>query len=219
MVVNTNKNIDFSRINLPSKRDADVKLAPPNFGQWNKNQPQQKQPPSNPWGQLKNNFNDSEPYRNGNGSNRNNGGRNNRNNYGRQNSNQMSPPPQNASKATTSFNSHRRETSRLIEKDFLKSNVKAAFNGNLTTEQMINKMKGYKLDVQVIYDICCDYYEQKESNRRHLIEILDVLCQREFMTKYEIVKSFEEIVATVEEFICDSPRAYQYIGEYFGEYF
>jgi hypothetical protein len=106
----------------------------------------------------------------------------------------------------------------IIEKDILKSNVKAVFNGKLTTDQMLMKMKGCRLDVRAICDMSCDFYDYKESDRRHWMTVLGEFYKNGFVSQDEIKAAFDEVVEYASDFIPDCPHAYLYIGQYFGEY-
>lgn len=104
-----------------------------------------------------------------------------------------------------------------MDKDNFMRNIKAVYDGKLTTEQMLTKMKGFKLDKSVLCDVCCDFFDKKQPQRRELIENVLELYKRDFLTKEVIVETFEEILEFAPDFSIDIPHVYLYIGEYFDE--
>lgn len=109
------------------------------------------------------------------------------------------------------------EEAKFISKAAFESNIKAVYDGKLTSEQMLIKMKGYKLDQRVLCDVCCDFFDKKQPQRRDLMENLLELFKRGFVTKEVIVQTFEEIVEFAPDFYIDIPHVYKYIEEYFGK--
>lgn len=108
------------------------------------------------------------------------------------------------------------EIVKFIAKDDFERLVGSVYDGKLTIEDMLIKMKGFKLDKCVLCDVCCDYFDKKDPQRRDLMENVLELFKRGFVTKHTIVETFEEILQFAPDLHIDIPLVYKYIEKYFG---
>lgn len=108
--------------------------------------------------------------------------------------------------------------SNLIENptlvaDLIKKLMNSYQCGEMTLDDVIEKLRIYKIDRKVLVHVYNWSFDQHDKERFHVTEILCDCVSYGLLSDIEMTAAYQEIMEIASELACDLPHVFRYIGQ------
>lgn len=97
--------------------------------------------------------------------------------------------------------------------DAMKKMLKAYQNEEMTLQDVVEKLKGYKIAKLALVDVYNWVFDQHDKERFQMTEIICEGVSRSSIMTEDLLNALQEIMEGAQELSCDLPHVYSYIGQ------